>query len=283
MRIDKIRVKNFKGFSEEVFELNPHFTVFTGDNAKGKTSVLDALAVAAGSFLRGIDAAANESRGIDKNEIRVVTEDIQPLSQLPVEIHAFGTVNGKNITEGWLRTIEKLSKKTTTTFKKTRSIVMIAEEMLKQSRSGRDVLFPVIAYHGTGRLWAEHEEKKATCKKTGQGVSQAYNNCLSPIPGNPRYPNLNKNDSRWRHRRVAREWAVKYLPKYEDGRLSACEIAEFAAQKGFFSVWFSIYNSHDDVKKALIESFIGTAINCFDNMDGYKPVYRNPNNPADPI
>lgn len=106
---------------------------------------------------------------------------------------------------------------------------------------------------------------------------------LDKIPGNPRYPNLNKNDSRWRHRRVAWEWAVKYLPKYEDGRLSACEIAEFAAQKGFFSVWFSVYNSHNDVKKALIESFIGTAINCFDNMDGYKPVSRNPNNLADPI
>ncbi len=180
MRIDKIRIKNFKGFSEEVFELNPHFTVFIGDNAKGKTSVLDALAVAAGSFLRGIDVAANESRGIDKNEIRVVTKDNQPLPQLPVEIHAYGTVNEKIITEGWLRTIEKLSKKTTTTFKRTRNIEAIAEVMLKQSRSGDNVIFPVIAYHGTGRLWAEHEEKKANYKKFGEGVSQAYNNCLSP-------------------------------------------------------------------------------------------------------
>ncbi|MFN7265951.1 MAG: AAA family ATPase, partial [Bacteroidota bacterium] len=41
-------------------------------------------------------------------------------------------------------------------------------------------IFPVIAYHGTGRLWAEHEEKKANYKKFGEGVSQAYNNCLSP-------------------------------------------------------------------------------------------------------
>jgi predicted ATP-binding protein involved in virulence len=180
MRIDKIRIKNFKGFSEEVFELNPHFTVFIGDNAKGETSVLDALAVAAGSFLRGIDVAANESRGIDKNEIRVVTKDNQPLPQLPVEIHAYGTVNEKIITEGWLRTIEKLSKKTTTTFKRTRNIEAIAEVMLKQSRSGDNVIFPVIAYHGTGRLWAEHEEKKANYKKFGEGVSQAYNNCLSP-------------------------------------------------------------------------------------------------------
>ncbi len=52
--------------------------------------------------------------------------------------------------------------------------------MLKLSRSGNNVIFPVIAYHGTGRLWAEHEEKKTEYKKTGEGVSQAYINCLSP-------------------------------------------------------------------------------------------------------
>jgi len=181
MRIDKIKIKNFKGFEEEIFLLNPHFTVFIGDNAKGKTSVLDALAVAAGSFLRGIDVAKLESRSIDKNEIRVVTKDSQPLPQLPVEIHAFGNVSGKDIYEGWLRTVDKISpKKTTTTYVKAKNIEKVAEDMLKLSRSGNNVIFPVIAYHGTGRLWAEHEVKKTEYKKTGEGVSQAYINCLSP-------------------------------------------------------------------------------------------------------
>ena len=181
MRIDKIRIKNFKGFEEETFQLNPHFTIFIGDNAKGKTSVLDALAVAAGSFLRGIDVAKLESRSIDKSEIRVLTKDGQPLPQLPVEIHAFGDVNGKGIDEGWLRTVDKISpKKTNTTYVKAKNIEKVAEDMLKLSRSGKNVIFPVIAYHGTGRLWAEHEEKKAEYKKTGEGVSQAYINCLSP-------------------------------------------------------------------------------------------------------
>lgn len=181
MRIDKIRIKNFKGFEEETFQLNPHFTIFIGDNAKGKTSVLDALAVAAGSFLRGIDVAKLESRSIDKSEIRVLTKDGQPLPQLPVEIHAFGDVNGKGIDEGWLRTVDKISpKKTNTTYVKAKNIEKVAEDMLKQRRSGKNVIFPVIAYHGTGRLWAEHEEKKTEYKKTGEGVSQAYINCLSP-------------------------------------------------------------------------------------------------------
>ena len=181
MRIDKIRIKNFKGFEEEIFQLNPLFTVFIGDNAKGKTSVLDALAVAVSSFLRGIDVAKHESRNIEKNEIRIVTKDGQPLPQLPVEIHAFGTVNDISINEGWLRTVEKISpKKTNTLFVKAKNIEKVAEDMLKLSRSGHNVVFPVIAYHGTGRLWAEHEAKKTEYKKTGEGVSQAYLNCLSP-------------------------------------------------------------------------------------------------------
>lgn len=181
MRIDSIRVKNFKGFIDQTFQLNAHFTVFIGDNATGKTSVLDALAIAAGSFLRGIDVARLESRSIDKYEIRVATKDGQPLPQIPVEIHAYGSINGANIAEGWLRTVDKIGpKKTNTTFVRAKNIEQVAEDMLKLSRSGNNVIFPVIAYHGTGRLWAEHEEKKNEYKKTGEGVSQAYTNCLSP-------------------------------------------------------------------------------------------------------
>ena len=178
MRIDKLRIKNFKGFEEETFLLNPHFTVFIGGNAKGKTSVLDALAVAAGSFLRGIDVAKLESRSIDKNEIRVLTKDGQPLPQLPVEIHAFGNVNGKSLDEGWLRTVDKISpKKTNTTYVKAKNIEKVAEDMLKLSRSGNNVIFPVIAYHGTGRLWVVHE--KLNYQKQEEGVVMAYTKALS--------------------------------------------------------------------------------------------------------
>lgn len=180
MRIDRIKIKNFKGFSDEEFEFNSRFTVFIGDNAKGKTSLLDAIAVAAGSFLRGIDVAKHEARGIDKKEIRVKNIDGQPRPQLPVEIEAFGNVNGIKLTKGWQRSVNTISNKTTTTFVNARNIELIASEMLKDSRTNGKVTFPVIAYHGTGRLWAEHEEKKTTYKKQGEGVEMAYLRCLSP-------------------------------------------------------------------------------------------------------
>lgn len=180
MRIDKIKIKNFKGFADETFDLNPSFTVLIGDNAKGKTSALDALAVAAGSFLRGIDVANHEARGINKREVRVKTIEGQPRPQLPVEIECFGEVNGVYLKEGWKRTVNKLSQKTTTTYADAKNIERLASGMLQESRQNGKVTFPVIAYHGTGRLWAEHEEKKAVYKKQGEGVELAYTRCLSP-------------------------------------------------------------------------------------------------------
>ena len=51
MRIDRLELRNFKKFA--AFDLNLHrqFTLLIGENGAGKTSVLDALAVALGVWL----------------------------------------------------------------------------------------------------------------------------------------------------------------------------------------------------------------------------------------
>ena len=51
MRVDRLRIQNFKGFEDYTLELHPRFTVLVGDNGAGKTTILDALAVAAGIWL----------------------------------------------------------------------------------------------------------------------------------------------------------------------------------------------------------------------------------------
>jgi predicted ATP-binding protein involved in virulence len=48
MRIDRLELRNFKKFAELDLSLHPQFTLLIGDNGAGKTSVLDALAVALG-------------------------------------------------------------------------------------------------------------------------------------------------------------------------------------------------------------------------------------------
>ena len=90
-----------------------------------------------------------------------------------------------------------------------------------------------------------------------------------------------KNDKRWQHRHTAWEYAVRYLTKYELRKVSAKAIAHIAEQRGFFSVWFTVFMAHQEVKAALINHFEGTALDCFD--DDYNPIPRNPNNASDPI
>ncbi len=112
---------------------------------------------------------------------------------------------------------------------------------------------------------------------------------LDKYSGNPDYPltrihpqGFPINDIRWAHRREAWEWAQFKLTQYESGSISADDVSKFADQRGFFSVWFSVFSSHRDVKQALIHAFKGTALDCFDSST-YNPIPRNPQNPTDPI
>ena len=59
MRIEQLHIQNFKCFEDQILDLDPRFTLLVGDNGAGKTTVLDALAVAAGGLARqsaGFDA-----------------------------------------------------------------------------------------------------------------------------------------------------------------------------------------------------------------------------------
>ena len=50
MRIDRLLVKDFKGFEEREFSFHPQFNPVVGVNGTGKTSVLEALSVALGGW-----------------------------------------------------------------------------------------------------------------------------------------------------------------------------------------------------------------------------------------
>ncbi len=179
MKIKKLTIRNFKGIANRSFNLNEKFTVFIGNNSTGKTTVLDAMAVMLGGFFLGVGVP---SRGISSDEVRVINIDGQNRPQIPVEIKAEGTVNGQVI-RPWGRSI--LTANTTT--KDAKPIKDVAAKLLKLSRTpreersdGDEAIFPVIAYHGTGRLWAEHEHpKQSQHQKQIEGVQRAYTNSLS--------------------------------------------------------------------------------------------------------
>lgn len=175
MRIDRLTVKNFKGFEDKTFEFprsidappkgNGSFHLIIGQNGKGKTSTLDALAVAAGSWFLGV--RGEDSRHIQPEDVRlkVLTfgDTARVEQQLPVSVEAEGTVQNKRLT--WKR--ELIGKKTN--WIRAKNIKAEAEKAVEQMQNGNAVTLPLISYYGTGRLWQEPRDMRADLETPDTG------------------------------------------------------------------------------------------------------------------
>ena len=136
MRIDHLTVDNFNGFEHCEFEFNPSFNLLVGDNASGKTSVLDALSVALGSWFLGIRGYAYPP-GIEADEVRVVAHPHQDVfsfeKQFPSRIEARGIVKGKDLR--WSRELSREGGRTSSVG--ARAISEVASETERQSERWR--------------------------------------------------------------------------------------------------------------------------------------------------
>ena len=81
-------------------------------------------------------------------------------------------------------------------------------------------------------------------------------------------------DFRWRTRFQTWNIAKKYLGKYEAGKSDLDDILELVKGYGHWSIWFTVFKGHDEVRKALIENTPGTCKACFDAENHYEPIAR---------
>lgn len=186
MRIDHLRITNFKGFAERELSFqrpieappdalgSVHLVI--GENGAGKTSVLDALAVALGIWHVGIGGQG--ARGILKSDVRVSVAGTNGRvdfdEQVPVQIEARGEIGGEPLT--WLREVRSLKGKTVNGGNT--PAVQRVKHMAAEARSQKgDVILPLLAYYGAGRLWREPNAVKGSSKsKTVRFAT--YKNCL---------------------------------------------------------------------------------------------------------
>ncbi len=170
MIINRLKLKNFKGFEELSVEFHPHFNVVIGINRSGKTSLLEGLRIGLGSFFLGIDEQEVRSPRIRDNDIHFVTYEHSREFQFPVCVECEGIVNGKNIR--WIR--ERRGKKNGTTFKDAWNISAIAIDLQTQIRHGKEPDMPVLAYYATNRLWQESKKSGISETKLGRGYYNGF-------------------------------------------------------------------------------------------------------------
>ena len=183
MRIDRLLVENFKGFERREFTFHPQFNLVVGENGSGKSSVLDAMAVAAGCWVRVIPGHGN--RTIKPDEMRLVGfpsgSGITWEPQMPCVVRAVGSVQDQDVF--MQRSVETKLKITNKTL--VGGMRQIADHMIADVGRGNPVTLPLIGYYGTGRLSnvARDQARIGSVEQfTGQKISRldGYTSCVDP-------------------------------------------------------------------------------------------------------
>lgn len=194
MRIDRLELRNFKKFHEETFEFPRRvnapadagaFHVLIGENGSGKTSVLDALAVALGVWLIKVpDSSLINSRrpiSLAERRLELVQSGDRPLFQESpgdVSVKALGRIEdhddlswSQRIGEGKQRASNAESK----------DAIEVVQRAYARAQASEDVLLPVIAYYGAGRAWLPHHERSQIKAKSNGPARRwgAFHDCLN--------------------------------------------------------------------------------------------------------
>lgn len=176
--LQRIELLNYRCFRQLTVNFDERLTVLSARNGAGKTAVLDAIAVAFGTFVGSF--YTGKGHGIETSDVRLrVTNpklrEMEP--QYPAVILAKGEIDGQSIE--WARCIN--TPKSSTTIKEARLLTVIGKRMQAAVSAEQPVILPLVAYYGTGRLW---NQKKVTTKKIGDSEfysrTSGYQDCLDP-------------------------------------------------------------------------------------------------------
>lgn len=169
MRIDKLQLKNFRGYVDQSFEFHPQFNLIIGENASGKTSLLEGLERACASFFLGI--GGQDASSIREDDVRVQAmqqgDTVKLEGQYPVEFIAEGSV--RNSSTKWSRALKDRGRRTTR--EKAKSIQGHAENLAKNVREGNQVILPLFSHYGSGRLWVQPKDMRGDPKDDDKSLT----------------------------------------------------------------------------------------------------------------
>lgn len=178
LRINRLAVSNFRCFGKKEVALTfaPGLTVLVARNGEGKTAILDAVKVAFGTFTNAFPISACAHFHVADVHLEAV--DINSAGPVyPVSLSAEGMVAGEVVR--WRRELKKA--KGRTTIKDAAPVSRFGEKLRKAIDEGDEpVALPLLAFYGTGRLWAEHKDMDSgAISPLAQNRFAGYENALS--------------------------------------------------------------------------------------------------------
>ena len=212
LNLERLKLRDYRCFDAIELTFHRQLTVLVAANGAGKTSILDAIAVAFGPYVGAFDEATGTHFAPDdirQVQVRKTTTHEMEYAPLGVELVAEGYIPGSLLSElsdgkdtsEWRRNLSGPTK-AKTTVKDASELRDYGKRMQRAARTpGEDVLLPLIAYYGTGRLW---QQKKLTDGKRLERTSRTigYTDSLDPASSYKsfvewfRYWNFNAKNAR---------------------------------------------------------------------------------------
>lgn len=180
MYFQSARIQNYKAIRDMQIEFNPGINLLIGDSDVGKTSILEALTVALGGFLVGIDGVM--PKGISQSDVRIITNTISDASSevqyvTPVSIECVVSMDGQSYNWARVRESETSASKTKTI---NREIAIYAKKIANDLSHE----LPLLSYMGTTRIsQPRREDFGVSAKKKLDDRRCGYIGCLDSSLG----------------------------------------------------------------------------------------------------
>lgn len=180
MRINNINIKNFRGFADRSFDLDPKMNVVLGNNATGKTTLLHAVQIALGAYLQSLSLLPKDQpqqfrRGFKKDDhVKIYSEtskSFTPIKDNPsIEVNTEFTEELFNKNNNEIQsslTKVRWTKNGNTISRKNNGELMDVVEKLDNGRrnadaTGRISILPLILTFGATRLQNNYNAAQKT-------------------------------------------------------------------------------------------------------------------------
>lgn len=183
LRLDRLRLSNFKCFSSCEVGFEPDINVIVAENAQGKTALLSAIAIALDVFVTTI-SKEKVSRKLEFNDIHLERINDGPMTPASdVWFEAEGIVNDQTVS--WSRSRNSTPRNSRNTNKDTttlREAVESLSDVRSNATDGPLTTLPSVAFYGTSRLHNENKRLRFRSWNTNAKLLRltAYSDCLEP-------------------------------------------------------------------------------------------------------
>ena len=250
MIIKKLYISNFRRFDALEIDFHNKLTVIVARNGHGKTTVLDAVTIALGTFVGAFDLGA--AKHMSTNDARYVRHQkrLESEQQYPVTIKANFSMPEIPDNSDYNIIRELTSKKSRTTTKNATVLTNYGKSLMQQIRDLQNENLPIVAYYGSGRLWNAHKNMSRKSVLT-ESRSMGYEDCLSPASSF-------KQVQQWMAKATYAVMQQQEMPEYKDNKLpeqvegikaAVNSVLEYEAWKNFhYSLSYEeLAMYHDDL------------------------------------